>query len=330
MKHELLEELVFNIQSDKDFEVAALAVFQFQSLHNEVYKKYINILGIKPENVKTINEIPFLPIDFFKKYEVMCGKYVPEQVFTSSGTSSTINSRHFIKKTDIYIRSFLAGFQKFYGSEKDYTFICLLPSYLERNGSSLIYMMNYLVSTSHNPQSGFYKNIDNNFIELLKSLQLNSAHKVILLGVSFALLDFAEQHKINLSNFIIMETGGMKGRRKELIRAELHQILKNKFHVQSIHSEYGMTEMLSQAYSKKDGIFFTPNHLKVLIRDMNDPFTLLKEGQSGVINIIDLANIYSCSFIATQDAGRMVTPHSFEVLGRTDNSDIRGCNLMVL
>lgn len=325
-----LVQQVFDIQNEQDFEKAALAVFHFQAKHNEVYKRYIYLLKVNVEAVTSIEKIPFLPIHFFKQFQVVSGKFEPAIVFTSSGTTGMTKSSHFVKDEQLYIKSFLQCFRQFYGHESEYTFICLLPSYLDRAGSSLIYMMDYLVKASNKPLSGFYPQVNEAFIQAITALQKDQTQKVFFIGVTFALLELAEKYSTDLSNFILMETGGMKGRRKEITRAELYEILQQNLQAKAIHSEYGMTELLSQAYAKENGHFYCPKHMKVLIRDLNDPFTLLQPNKSGVINVIDLANIYACSFIATQDAGKLSTDGSFEVLGRVDHSDIRGCNLLMV
>jgi hypothetical protein len=329
LQEHLLEKQVFEIKNDQDFEKTALAVFKFQAQNNLVYKRYIELLKLNVNDIHNIAQIPFLPIGFFKQFKVVSGDFEPALVFTSSGTTGSTNSNHFVKDVTLYIKSFLHSFRTFYGSEKDYTFICLLPSYLDRQGSSLIYMMDYLVKASGKPQSGFYPQINDNFIKVIQSLQKNKTQKVFFIGVTFALLELAEKYSCDLSSFIIMETGGMKGRRKEITRAELYQILQQNLNARAIHSEYGMTELLSQAYAKENGHFCCPNHMMVMIRDLNDPFTLLTTNKTGVINVIDLANLYSCSFIATQDAGKLLNDNSFEVLGRVDHSDVRGCNLLM-
>jgi phenylacetate-coenzyme A ligase PaaK-like adenylate-forming protein len=326
---QVLEKQVFDIQNEHDFEKTALAIFRYQAMHNAVYKRYLQLLKVNVEAVNSIEKIPFLPISFFKQEKIVTSQFEPAIVFTSSGTTGMVNSAHYVKDEQLYINSFLQCFRQFYGDEKDYTFVCLLPSYLERAGSSLIYMMDYLVKASGKPQSGFYPQLNDDFMELIKTLQQDKTQKVFFIGVTFALLELAEQYPCDLSNFIIMETGGMKGRRKEITRAELYEILQQNLNAQAIHSEYGMTELLSQAYSKENGQFFCPKHMKVLIRDLNDPFTLLATNKTGVINVIDLANIYSCAFIATQDAGKVLNNGSFEVLGRVDHSDVRGCNLLM-
>ena len=324
-----LEKQVFDIQSEKDFENTALAVFEFQAKHNKVYKRYIDLLNVNIDAVQSIDKIPFLPIHFFKHHQIVSGHFEPEVVFTSSGTTGTINSSHYVKSEQLYIKSFLKCFRQFYGHESEYTFICLLPSYLERAGSSLIYMMDYLVKASNKTQSGFYLHVNESFIQLINSLRKDKTQKVFIIGVTFALLELAEKYPTDLSHFIIMETGGMKGRRKEIIRAELYEILQERLQAKAIHSEYGMTELLSQAYAIENGQFYCPKHMKVFVRDLNDPFELIATNKTGVINVIDLANINSCSFIATQDAGKLFNDGSFEVLGRVDHSDIRGCNLLM-
>lgn len=325
----LLEKQVFEIETADDFEQTALAVFRCQAAGNLVYKRYLELLKINANEIKSIHNIPFLPIRFFKQHQVISGSFSPSVIFTSSGTSGDTNSHHYVKDEQLYIKSFLQSFRQFYGNETDYTFICLLPSYLERQGSSLIYMMDYLVKKSSKKLSGFYPHINADFMNVIKELQHDSSQKVFFMGVTFALLELAENFPCDLSRFIVMETGGMKGRRKEITRAELYDILKQHLNATEIHSEYGMTELLSQAYAKENGIFYCPKHMQVLIRDLNDPFTFLDYGKTGVINVIDLANIHSCAFIATDDAGKLYPDNSFEVLGRVDNSDIRGCNLLM-
>ena len=319
----------FNIYNASDFERISLEIFKFQAENNLVYKEFINYLHVDIRDIKSIKQIPFLPIQFFKSHKVISSKEKIQQLFLSSGTTGNSQSKHFVTDLTIYEKSFEKGFEYFYGSLKNYTILALLPSYLEREGSSLIYMVNNFIKKSKKPRSGFYLNnldeLHKNLLELDKNNE-----KTILIGVSFALLDLVEKYKFQLKNTIIMETGGMKGRRKELIREELHQILCEGFGVKKIHSEYGMTELLSQAYSKGNGIFKCPPWMKILIRDTEDALTLLPTGKSGGINVIDLANVNSCSFITTQDLGKIHPNNTFEVLGRFDNSDIRGCNLMVM
>lgn len=322
-------EKIFSISSEQDFNKITLEVFRFQYDNNPVYRKFSDLLNIDPGQVKTLDKIPFLPIDFFKSHTVLSSKDEIQKTFTSSGTTGAKTSKHHVTDLSIYEQSFNLGFQRFYGDIKDYVVLALLPSYLEREGSSLIYMAQHLIEKSGHSDSGFYLNNLSELQSKLISLD-NQGQKVLLIGVSFALLDLAENFQFNLKNTIIMETGGMKGRRKEMIREELHHILKKGFGVSAIHSEYGMTELLSQAYSFGNGIFECPPWMKILIRDPEDAQSYLKTNSTGGINVIDLANINSCSFIATQDLGKKAENNSIEIMGRFDNSDIRGCNLMVL
>ena len=324
-----MQDEIFNIQSEQDFQNLALRIFNYQFENNSVYRSFCDLLYKHPSDVKSIEEIPFLPIQFFKSHEVISSTESPKITFSSSGTTGSITSKHIVTDLELYERSFRKAFELFYGDISSYTVLALLPSYLEHEGSSLIYMVNDLIQKSNNPESGFYLNNLADLSEKLTALDA-SGQKVLLIGVSFALLDLVESEKFNLQNTVIMETGGMKGRRKEVTRKELHQTLTEGFGVDLIHSEYGMTELLSQGYSKGNGIFETPPWMKILIRDTEDPFTILGAEKTGGLNVIDLANINSCSFIATQDLGKVYPDHSFEVLGRFDHSDIRGCNLMVL
>lgn len=319
---------IFNIQSEEDFNEVALMVFGFQYRNNKTYQEFCNHLGRTPKEVTLLEQIPFLPIEFFKSRKVVCDSDFHDIIFTSSGTTGTVNSKHYVTDLSLYQESFRKGFSHFYGDIKDYTVLALLPSYLERSGSSLIYMANDMIESSEAKESGFYLHNIDELAEQIKTLD-QSGRKILLIGVSFALLDLIETHQFSLKNTIVMETGGMKGRRKELIRNELHHLLGKGFGLKKIHSEYGMTELLSQAYSKGDGIFGCPPWMKVIIRDPEDPLTLLPPGKSGGMNIIDLANLNSCSFIASQDLGKL-KGDNFEVIGRFDHSDIRGCNLMVL
>lgn len=320
---------VFNIQSHADFEESAIQIFAFQYENNSVYQTFCSHLKKSPENVKSIQDIPFLPINFFKTHQILSSQNPVEKIFSSSGTTGAITSKHHITDLSVYEKSYLNGFSHFYGDIRQYAVLALLPSYLEREGSSLIYMVNDLIKKSGNLHSGFYLHNLHELKEKIIALD-SSNQKTLLIGVSFALLDLVEKHQFSLKNTVIMETGGMKGRRKEFIREELHQVLCKGFGVKQIHSEYGMTELLSQAYSKGNGQFECPPWMKVLIRDPEDPLTLLPTEKTGGINVIDLANINSCSFLATQDLGKMHETGTFEVLGRFDNSDIRGCNLMVM
>ena len=320
---------IFTITGPKQFEKIALKVFRFQYENNVVYREFCELLKVEKGNVKSLQQIPFLPIQFFKSHEVVSNSDTIQETFTSSGTTGMITSKHLITDVTLYENSYRNAFSEFYGNIEDYVVLALLPSYLERSGSSLIYMVKDLIALSNNSNSGFYLN---NYDELIsKLIALDSlGQNVILIGVTYALLDLIEKQKFQLNNTIIMETGGMKGKRKEIIREELHDILCEGFGVSSIHSEYGMTELLSQAYSLGNGIFECPNWMDILIRDTEDALTYVTAGKTGGINVIDLANINSCSFIATQDLGKKYPNNSFEVLGRFDNSDIRGCNLMVL
>lgn len=319
---------IFNIQSNEDFKEIALQTFKHQFKNNRVYRSFCDLLNVHYSDVSEIEEIPFLPIEFFKVREVLSSKEKPQELFTSSGTTGSITSKHFVTDISLYEQSYRNAFQHFYGNIEDYVVLALLPNYLERTGSSLIYMVNDLIKKSKNSESGFFLKNHEKLAQKLQFLDKNG-QKVLLIGVSFALLDLIENHQFELKNTIVMETGGMKGRRKELIRKELHTLLQDGFGVSKIHSEYGMTELLSQAYSKGNGIFECPPWMKVLTRDTEDALTILKNGKSGGINVIDLANYNSCSFIATQDLGKVHTNGTFEIIGRFDHSDIRGCNLMI-
>ncbi|SFW64456.1 Acyl-protein synthetase, LuxE [Sinomicrobium oceani] len=320
---------VFDITDDSDFTAVALKVFRHQYRNNEVYREFCDLLGRTPAKVGTVEEIPFLPISFFKSHKITTSGAPPEELFTSSGTTGMSTSKHYVADRTIYERSFSDAFQRFYGNISDYVVLALLPSYLERQGSSLIYMVDDLIRRSADPYSGFYLDDLESLGHTLETLD-QKGKKILLIGVSFALLDLVETHRFQLENTIVMETGGMKGRRKELIREELHQLLEKGFGVSEIHSEYGMTELLSQAYSPGNGNFHCPPWMKIIIRDPEDALSLQPTGKTGGINVIDLANIHSCSFIATQDLGKTHPDGSFEVLGRFDHSDIRGCNLMVM
>lgn len=320
---------IFDSIDSENFEDLALQIFQYQSINNKVYAEYISFLKVNPNSIHRIDQIPFLPIQFFKNRKIVSSNKNIEQIFLSSGTTGSIQSKHYVTDLNTYHQSFTQGFEYFYGNTENYIFLALLPNYLERNGSSLVYMVDNLIKKSNSLKSGFYlddfENLSNKLIELDQNNK-----KVILMGVSFALLDLIEYKKFQLKNAIIMETGGMKGRRKEMIREELHQTLCNGFGVSEIHSEYGMTELLSQAYSFGKGIFKTPPWMRVLIRDSEDALTILSNKRTGGLNIIDLANFNSCSFIGTQDLGKTHNDGTFEILGRFDNSDLRGCNLMIV
>lgn len=322
----LNSDAIFRIQSDSEFVKMALEIFRFQHASNPTYKAYCDLVGCKASSVSRLEEIPFLPIQFFKRNSVRSFSGEAERVFSSSGTSGMIPSRHEVYQLSIYEQSFLRCFEQFYGSPKEYLILGLLPSYLEREGSSLIYMVDHLIQSSGFSESGFYLD---DYAALNDLLATHAHQKILLLGVSYALLDLAEQFAPNLSGQIVMETGGMKGKRKEIPKEELHAILQDGFQVENIHSEYGMTELLSQAYSKADGLFECPPWMKIMTREYNDPFSYT-DSKTGGINVIDLANVYSCSFIATDDLGRLSdTKNDFRVLGRMDHSDVRGCNLMV-
>tara|TARA_R110002033_G_scaffold54367_5_gene102869 strand:+ start:2077 stop:3057 length:981 start_codon:yes stop_codon:yes gene_type:complete len=320
---------IFNIKSNAEFEALALNVFKFQFDNNKVYRSFCDLLYKHPSDVKHISDIPFLPIQFFKSREVLSTTATIQKTFLSSGTTGSVTSKHLVSDLKLYEESYLKAFKHFYGNIEDYVVLALLPSYLERDGSSLIYMVNDLIEKSNRTESGFYLNNIEELASTLKMLEANQ-QKTLLIGVSFALLDLVEAYQLNLKHTTIMETGGMKGRRKEIIRQELHQILQNGFKVNQIHSEYGMTELLSQAYSKGHGVFECPPWMKILTRDTEDALTIQQPNKTGCINVIDLANINSCSFIATQDLGKINENGEFEIIGRFDNSDIRGCNLMAL
>lgn len=317
----------FNISNKLQFEEKALEIFRYQAVNCTVYSEFLKYLKVDTSSVAKVSNIPFLPIQFFKSHKVLSNNNPIEQVFLSSGTGG-VQSKHYITDLSVYEESYLNGFAHFYGNIEDYIVLALLPSYLERDGSSLIYMVDDLIQKSKNEISGFFLKNTSKFKEIAQK-NLNNGKKLLVLGVSFALLDEAEKKELDLSNAIVMETGGMKGRRKEMIRTELHYELGNGLNVEKIHSEYGMTELLSQAYSKGDGIFKCPPWMDILIRDTEDPLSLLSNGKTGGVNVIDLANINSCSFIATQDLGKKFDNDTFEILGRFDNSDIRGCNLLI-
>lgn len=320
---------IFDIDNEAQFEQKCLSVFRQQARQNPTYREFIRLLGRSPEQVRKIRDIPFLPIEFFKTRRVLSSTDEVEATFTSSGTTGSVPSRHLVTDLSLYEQSFRRGFELFYGSPRKYIILALLPSYLEREGSSLVYMADSLIRSSGSEESGFYLSELEELAGKLEELE-ESGRTVLLLGVSYALLDLASLRRFRLKNTIVMETGGMKGRRKEMVREELHNELKKGFGVSEIHSEYGMTELLSQAYSKGEGLFRCPPWMKVLIRDPEDPLSYLDTGRTGGVNIIDLANLNSCSFIATQDLGRTSETGGFEIVGRFDHSDIRGCNLMAV
>ncbi len=318
---------IFNLQSPFEFNETALSLFRYQYRNNDIYKRFVDALGVSESQVYHPEYIPFLPVGFFKTHKVITGDFPEEVIFESSGTSGIDTSKHYVVDTDLYEQSFTNGLQLFYGDLSQYAVFALLPSYLERQNSSLVYMVEKILQKSNRQMGGFYLNELGALQQQLQEAKSRGL-KIILIGVTFALLDMAESFPVNIPDAIIIETGGMKGRRKEITRVELHGQLCKSFGVKKIHSEYGMTELLSQAWSAGDGIFRCPPWMKVMIADINDPLSFLESGRTGGINIIDLANFHSCSFIATQDLGRVFEDGSFEVLGRFDNSDIRGCSLL--
>lgn len=319
---------IFLNHTSEGFLQITLEVFRHQAINCAVYKHYIETLSINPQEIDSLNKIPFLPIEFFKNHRIITGKHQEEKIFSSSGTTGSVPSLHYISDLSIYEQSFRKAFELFYGNPQQFAILALLPSYLERAGSSLIYMVDDLINKSDYAESGYFLYNHEDLYKQLKVLRDKNI-PTILFGVTYALLDFIEEYPIDFQNLIVMETGGMKGQRKEMIREELHEVLGKGFGVSKIHSEYGMTELLSQAYSKGNGKFSCPPWMKIMIRELNDPFNYLGYNQTGGINVIDLANVNSCSFIATQDLGKKLTDKHFEVLGRFDQSDIRGCNLLV-
>jgi hypothetical protein len=330
---DLVEEIrqsVFNISGDEAFNELALKIFRFQYETNAIYREFADLFHKFPTNTDHDLQFPFLPISLFRDQKIITGdEAVYEKIFTSSGTTGSIPSHHYIKDLKLYEESFTRSFELFYGEPEKFRFLALLPGYLERQGSSLVYMLDFLIRRTEKNGSGFFLHD----MASLKNQLLDSRtypERTILFGASYALIDFAEKFPTDISGVTVMETGGMKGKRKEMVREELHDILCRSLNVETIHSEYGMTELLSQAYSSGKGIYKAPPWMKILIRDVNDPLELLSFGQTGGINIIDLANIYSCSFIATHDLGILHEDGSFEVVGRFDDSDVRGCNLMVV
>lgn len=314
------------------FEEKALALFQFQATRNSVYQRFLGAINCDTEKVTQLSQIPFLPISLFKSHVVQTGSFRPQIVFSSSGTTGTATSYHYVPFLSLYEQSFRTAFEQFYGLPENYCVLGLLPSYLERSGSSLVYMVQKLIEWSGHPQSGFYLYDVERLAKTLKDLEAKG-ERALLLGVTYALLDFAEQFPMPLQHTIVMETGGMKGRKKEMLRAEVHQRLKDAFGLNTIHSEYGMTELLSQAYAVRDGLFQTPHWMKALLREEDDPFALhvaVEKPTAGALNIIDLANLHSCAFIATEDVARLHPSGHFEILGRMDHTDIRGCSMLAL
>ena len=317
---------IFDIKSEENFKNICFEIFNFQMDYNPIYSAYSEII-LKGKDPNKLADIPFLPISFFKEEQIICQGQKIEEIFLSSGTSGN-QSKHLVSDLSIYKKSFRKAFELFYGDIKDYCILSLLPNYREREGSSLIYMVDNLIKNSQHIESGFYLNDYKKLSQILRKLE-KEKKKTILFGVSYALLDLAEQFPQKLNSTIIIETGGTKGKRKEYLKEELHKILKNSFNLSTIHSEYGMTELLSQSYSKVNGIFKSPPWKKIFIRDVNDPLSFVEKEKTGGINVIDLANLYSCPFIATQDLGKLYEDGSFSVLGRFDNSDVRGCNLLI-
>ncbi|QSE97161.1 LuxE/PaaK family acyltransferase [Fulvivirga lutea] len=313
--------------SDKEFEKLALQVFQYQYKNNAIYHQYISSLGVNVENINQLEEIPFLPIQFFKSHSVKSGTWNEEEVFESSGTTGQITSKHYLKSSAFYRQNALNIFNQSIGNPSDYHIMALLPSYLERGNSSLVKMVKFFIDESRSEFSGFYLNNHKKLVDDINSA-LKTEKRILLIGVTFALLDIAEKFNIDLAGHIIMETGGMKGRRKEMTRMEVHTVLKKSFNVATVYSEYGMTELLSQAYSAGNGLYKSPDTMRILLRDLYDPFYISNSVRQGGINVIDLANVHTCSFIETQDIGR-ISGEFFEVLGRYDNSELRGCNLMI-
>lgn len=322
----VFEETVLGLDQfpEDDF---VLELFRFQAKTNLVYKSYLQHLNLDPQSISVVSDIPFLPIEFFKNHKVMCGDWVSVEVFTSSGTTGSQTSKHHLHKAEFYKKHSQRCFEFFYGPLKEYCVLALLPAYLERTGSSLVYMADHFIKTSKHKQSGFFLNNWDDLASLLMNNKKNGI-KTLLIGVSFALLDFAEAYKMDLSGITVMETGGMKGRRKEIPRSEMHSVMAEMLKLQHIHSEYGMTELLSQSYSLGNGVFRLPPSMQFVIKDITDPFSLCKTGKSGVLNIVDLANFATCSFIETADLAREVSPDNYEILGRLDRAMVRGCNLM--
>ena len=322
-----LHQRIFSVDSST-FDELSLEIFQLQYHQNVLYRTFVNSLGKRPEDISEVNDIPFLPIEFFKTQNVKTGEWNTEIVFESSGTSQASTSKHYVFSEEFYLRNSLHGFERLYGNITDFTILALLPSYLERGNSGLVSMVNHFIDKTNNPDSGFFLNEFDDLNNQLLSLK-ERGEKVILWGVTFALLDFAAAYQIDFPELIIMETGGMKGRREEMIRSDVHDVLKRSFQVQGIHSEYGMTELFSQGYSLGEGLFTPADTMKVIARDLNDPLDYPYHGKNGGLNIIDLANVNTCSFIETKDMGIVHDDGAFEVRGRIDNSEIRGCNLMV-
>ena len=322
------EQRLNNFSNDQ-FEEMALELFAYQAENNPVYNQYIQARRITINEIIALEQIPFLPISFFKNHSIKTMEWESEHIFKSSGTTGTTTSKHHVRSLENYVQNTIRIFESNYGDIKNYHFLALLPSYLERNNSSLVFMMDHFIAESGSKFSQFYLNQTEQLIDVLRYLNENQSRKTILIGVTFALLDLIKYSELNYPDLIVIETGGMKGRGKEMIRKQVHELLKLGFGTNTIHSEYGMTELFSQAYAQSSGVFTEPNTMKILVREVNDPLTILEEGQTGGLNIIDLANIDSCAFIESQDMGRKLSSNTFEVIGRLDNSDVRGCSLMV-
>jgi len=323
-----IKEEIFRINSQESFVEPAIRIFQYQAEKCEPYRRYLELLDCDPLRVRKIEDIPFLPIQLFKTEKIYCGDSEAEMIFTSSSTTGMTPSRHYVADLSLYEKSFTEGFRLQYGDVSQYAILALLPSYLERTGSSLIYMADSLMRQSGNESNGYYLYNHGELYEMLETMK-KEGQKTILIGVSFALLDFVANHECIFPSLILIETGGMKGRGIELSRDDIHSHLKKAFGVENVHSEYGMAELLSQAYSSGAGIFSTPPWMKVIIRDLNNPFRKIPEGTPGGINIIDLANAGSCSFIETQDLGTKTAGDHFKILGRIKDSELRGCNLLI-
>ncbi len=328
MEHKL-KGRIFGIRNEKEFLALVFDIFHYQATHNPVYNEYLREINVDIYKIDSLEKIPFLPISFFKSHDVLLNGKKAETNFYSSGTTGIQTSRHKVAELKLYEASFMNTFRLFYGNPRQYYILALLPSYHNNPGSSLLYMVSKLIKETQSPDSSFFPDNMEEMILRFRKLKEKNDRKIIIWGVSYALLDLAEKYEPRLQGALLIETGGMKGRRKELVKEELHQRLIEKLGIESVHSEYGMTELLSQAYSKGQGIFNTPPWMRIMIRDIYDPFCYTKENRTGGINIIDLANLYSCSFIETQDLGSNGKNGSFRVLGRFDSSDIRGCNLLL-
>lgn len=325
--YEQLKKAIQNIHEDA-FEDIALQVFNYQKQNNPLYQEFINLLGLSSKNIQNLEDIPFLPIQFFKSHSIKTGHWKAVTTFSSSGTTQTIQSKHYLKNKDWYIRNSCNAFEAQYGPLKDYIVLALLPSYLEREGSSLIYMVDAFIQKTNHPLSGFFLYNTQKLSEVL-SLAAKENRSILLIGVSYALLDYIQEYKLEIPDLLVMETGGMKGKRKEMTKEQLHNQLKNGFGIRNIHSEYGMTELLSQAYSTQNGVFSPSATMHVCIREINDPMCIQSDGKIGAVNVVDLLNLDTCSFIATDDLGRRYANGQFSLHGRLDASDLRGCNLLL-